>query len=364
MIPLDRPGVLVVDDKQANLLAMKTLLADLDIDLVLVNSGLAAVEKTIEREFACVLLDVQMPEIDGLETAAMMRLNEATKTTPIIFITAMDADKKIMFEGYEAGAVDFLYKPIEPVLLKNKLKVFLEIFRQRGELERSNDALNSFAHMAAHDLKAPIRQISSYAGIVRRDFSSGKHEDIYLMLSSISDAAKRMNDLVVGLLSFAEVGATPPEYYTINLTELLEDVMANFATEIEELGIEISLAELPSIQCSTVHLCQVFHNLISNAIKYRDAKRRLVIKITGKINREGRSCTIVVDDNGIGFDNKLAQDIFKPFKRAVGRSKYEGSGIGLATVSKAIEVHKGTITAFGIPEAGSVFTITLPLTQK
>jgi CheY-like chemotaxis protein len=220
-----RPVILVVDDRAENLLAVETLLGDLDATLVSVQSGQLAVETALGRSgIAAIIRDVQMPEMDGFETAEILRLNESTKAIPIIFVTAGATDARQVFLGYESGAVDFLPKPIIKHVLMSKLRVFLELRRKEAllesaieelkaswvELEESNEALGQFARMAAHDLRAPIRHIRSWAGRIATDNGQELSDEATDRLQKIEKLAARMDELVVQLLEFAKLVGTPP----------------------------------------------------------------------------------------------------------------------------------------------------------
>ncbi len=361
---ISKPKVLVVDDKRENLIAMKDLLQDFDLELVMVTSGIDAMSEVLTNNFAFVLLDVHMPEVNGFETAEMLRRNESSKSMPIIFVTAQSVDEHIMFKGYEAGAVDFLYKPIERKLLRSKVGVFIEIFRQKNELERSNNALQEFAHLASHDLKAPLRQVSKLTEMLREDFNNRNQEDFNQSLTHIKRSISRMNDLVMGLLSFAELGAKPPQFEEVSLNNIIDDVLYEYRLDIQKHSITVNVDKLPIISCSTFHIRQAMHNLIGNSIKYKDKKRPLIIEITHLKDNDPSRCVFAIKDNGIGFSEENSQAIFKPFKRAVGVSEYDGSGIGLATVKKAIELHNGKVVASSMKGKGATFTIYLPLSQN
>ncbi len=206
----EKINVLIVDDRPENLLAIESVLDGADLNLVRANSGNEALTRLFEFEFALVLLDVQMPEMDGFETAEMMRSIEKTRQIPIIFVTAISKEKKYVFRGYHAGAVDYLFKPIDSEILKAKVSVFLELYRKRRELEhanrqlrasqrelkRSNKALQEFAYAASHDLDAPLRHIVSYVQMLIEENNDDLHGEARGYLERIHSSTKRMQTLI------------------------------------------------------------------------------------------------------------------------------------------------------------------------
>ncbi len=163
MISQDKINILIVDDRPENLLVLESILEELDLNIVKATSGNQALALMLEYDFALVLLDVQMPEMDGFETAELMRGSERTKNIPIIFVTAINKNKKCMFKGYEIGAVDYLFKPIEPLILKSKVNVFIELHRQKEQLRKQAEVLQEKVDelMRLRELNSKLEHLSS-----------------------------------------------------------------------------------------------------------------------------------------------------------------------------------------------------------
>lgn len=358
-------AILIVDDRPENLLSLEAILEAPDREIVRANSGNEALSLMLKQDFALVLLDVQMPGMDGFETAQLMRGLEKTRGVPIIFVSAINKEQTFVFRGYEAGAVDYLFKPIEPHILQGKVNVFLDLYRQREakkqllvELERSNQELQDFAHMTSHDLKAPLRSVRFSLQMLREDFGESLDEEGNEYLDTMARSVKRMQTLIDDLLDYAKAANSPGAFGSYPLNRIVEDVLVDLHVLIKETGATVDCGELPKVRGDETQLTRLFQNLIGNAIKYRrpEVTPHVTIRLTAE---EGDLCTLTVADNGMGFDNQHAERIFLPFQRLVPKGKLEGSGIGLAICKKIVTHHGGTIRAEGVPGQGAVFTVTL-----
>ena len=237
--------------------------------------------------------------------------------------------------------------------------VFKELSRKTEELQRKNVELENFTAIASHDLHAPLNTIISFI-----DYLNGKYLDTFndearLFFSRIHDAALRMKELISDLLEFATVASL--EKSEVDLEKLLTEILYDMTDELEISGAVIKREGiLPTIIGSATGFRQLFQNLIANSIKYRDDTRPPEILIHSRVSDPGKPWKIIIQDNGMGFDNHFAGDIFLPFNRLKPQSKLKGSGIGLATVKKIVELHGGSIIADGVEKKGATFTITLP----
>lgn len=373
-----RPVILSVDDRPQNLLAMATLLRNQPAEVINADSGAQALEIALSRnDIAVVLLDVQMPDMDGFETAEALRLMESTKHVPILFVTANSNEAENIFQGYEAGAVDYLPKPIPEHILRSKVGIYLEVAQQRhslekyaldlrrskSELQRSNAALQEFAHSAAHDLKAPIRHICAWVTMLREDEAEGMSEGASELLDRIDKSASRMDNLVGGILALAQLDAAAPLFNRVELSQVLKEVVEELADSIAKTKARVTVGELPCVVGNAGLLFRLFENLIGNSLKYCKPGEPPVVEVnTGKpsvCSKGGSFCQIVVSDEGTGFPQELAESIFKPFRRLVG-SAIEGSGIGMASARKIVDQHRGTIRAEGEEGVGAKFIVELP----
>ena len=233
-----------------------------------------------------------------------------------------------------------------------------ELIKLRDELEQSNSDLEAFASVASHDLKAPLRHIQSYVEFLEEDCGEQLSTDGHEYIQGMRKVCKRMADLIASLLAYAQVGGSKLELSRVSLNDIINETISDFQEDFKQLGVTFTADPLPDIRADGVLMQQVVQNIIGNAVKYRDPERTLSISI----NKQERvdSVQILFSDTGSGFEQEYAQRIFEPFRRLVGKSGPEGSGIGLATVARILRLHGMHIRAESSPGKGSVFIITIP----
>lgn len=228
-------------------------------------------------------------------------------------------------------------------------------------LERSNEDLQFFAYIASHDLQEPLRMISSYLQLLERRYKEKLDQDAKEFIAFAVDGATRMQGMINDLLTFSRVTTHGKEFGIVESEEILDKVLLNLKLVIEESGAEIIRGELPRLNADVSQLSQVFQNLIANAIKFRQDEAP-VIRISAQVQDD--HWLFSVADNGMGFEQKNAEHIFKMFQRLHGRNEIQGSGIGLAVTQKIIERHGGRIWAESEPGKGAVFSFTMPKVNK
>jgi signal transduction histidine kinase len=404
--------ILIVDDREDNLFSIETILEKDNYTIVKANSGRQALKVLLhQQDFSLILMDVQMPELNGLETAAIIYERDKLKNIPIIFITAFSYDEDYIFKGYKTGGVDYIYKPVKPELLRMKVSVFVDLYRKNQQLQlhekkllaanRSlqkeieerkaseekvkllneqlvqnnahlksvNEELDQFAYIASHDLQEPLRKIMVFSDKIL--MKENMEEETKKYFRKIINSSKRMQLLINDLLTFSRQSVNSSDFKRTDLNILVKEAIAELEIEIEKTNAQIHIEELPVIWAIPSLMRQLFYNLIGNAIKFRKKTTEPVIHIeseklngdvsdhSGKKNGAG-SYRIIVSDNGIGFDSKYSDEIFMVFKRLHSYHVFEGSGVGLSICKKIVEKHNGTITAKSRPDHGSTFTIELP----
>ncbi|MDX2159395.1 MAG: ATP-binding protein [Hyphomicrobiaceae bacterium] len=235
-----------------------------------------------------------------------------------------------------------------------------------GQLERSNRDLKDFAHVAAHDMQEPLRKIEAFGQRLVTRYGDRLPEDGRMFVERMNDAATRMRRLITDLLAYARLNKEGQTFSAVDLNTILSEVLADLHVRIEETGADVSFAGLPTIEANPAQMRQLVQNLVANALKFTRPGVKPVIRIAGEILQgEGDlpSLQLTVSDNGVGFDRKSTEKLFKLFQRLHGRTEYEGTGVGLATCRRIAENHKGVIAADGVLGEGATFTVRLPFAQ-
>lgn len=409
-------NILVIDDREDNLLSIEAILEKDHYNIFKANSGRAALKMLLRRhDFSLILMDVQMPEMNGLETATIIYERDKLKGIPIIFITAYSKDEDYLFKGYQMGGVDYIYKPINPDLLRAKVAVFVELYRKNEQLmsnekqllaanktlhkeieERKlseekikllnrqlvekndhlknvNEELDRFAYVASHDLQEPLRKIRVFSDKIASAKEDQQQVERYL--EKISNSSRRMQSLINNLLKFSRYTLNASDFVKVNLNELMAESLTELDVEIEKNQVVFYADPLPVVEAVPELMRQVFYNLFSNAIKFRQKDQTPVIHVSCRDMKEEGSqfrdkyvkgttyYGIKITDNGIGFDEQFAEDIFMVFKRLHSFHEFDGTGVGLSICKKIIDKHNGFITASSRAKEGSTFLIELPEKQ-
>jgi two-component system, sensor histidine kinase and response regulator len=363
-------NVLVVDDRPENLLALEELLAEPDRNIIRAGSGNAALRVLLKHEVALVLLDVQMPLMDGYETAQLMRGAEPTRSVPIIFLTAGDRADELAFRGYQLGAVDFLYKPLNPQLLRAKVDVFVELHRQSRELRALNEALEragaalrdkvadleAVNRTVSHDLRAPLRSVRGFAQLLADSLAGKLDEEQQHFLRRITMASERMAGMLDDLFSLLRLSAAEESLPDTDCGAVLRDVLEDVRSDVETAGAAVTQDALPRLRANPMLLGQVFQNLIVNAIKFRGPE---ALRIHVSAERQARGWRFGVRDNGIGIPDDSLERIFDLFSR-LGGANLSGTGVGLALCKRAVEKHGGRIWVESTQGQGSTFYFIIP----
>jgi len=304
-----------------------------------------------------------MPDMDGYETAQLMRSAERTRIVPIIFVTAGDRSEERMFAGYEVGAVDFLYKPVNPAILESKVGVFVELHRKSRELAAANAALERASRALAervadvesvnrtlsHDLRAPLRSIHGFAKML----AEGGGED---HLRRILGACGRMERMLDGLHELLRISGTERTFEDVDCEGLLTGVTEDLRADIERAGAEIARGPLPMLRGNRTLLALLLQNLIANALKFRGPAPP---RVTVSAERSGGEWRFQVTDNGVGIPPESRARVFEVFARLVGDAT-PGTGVGLALCKQAVDKHGGRIWVEGGAGGGATFCFTIP----
>ncbi len=360
-----RPNILIVDDRKENLLATEKVLKHLDAGIFKANSGNEALSLMLRHKFAVVLLDVQMPEMDGFEVAMLMQDHESMRRIPIIFVTAISKEEKYASQAAEIGAVDYIFKPINPDILRSKVKVYLDIYVQQEQilklnvvLRQSNEELERFAYICSHDMQEPVRMMNSYGGLLEKNAVPLLDDKGKKYLTFIISNAQRMQKMIQDILTFSRIGREEVKVEMVDCNAIAREVLAEFETVIKEKNARTQCDSLPTLETSPTLMRVLLQNLLGNALKFQDGSKPPEITIMAE---RGQSFwRFTVSDNGIGIDPAFHHKIFAIFQRLHRKEDYPGTGIGLSTCKKFVELCGGTIGFESASGRGTTFFFTLP----
>ena len=476
----EKVNILLVDDNIQNLRALEAILRSLDQNLVLATSGPEALKYLLRNDAAVILLDVEMPEMDGFQTATLIRERDKSSGTPIIFLSAISKSDVHVNQGYSLGGVDYIFKPFAPDVLRSKVAALVEMYIQRSEAARQSallkaerdfvsailDTVNSlvlvldsqgkivrvnrawesltghtidevqghylweylddssnaesffrspnstftceeywltkantrrlvqwcckglddhlgagghfvvtgrditelrqqteelegFTYSVSHDMRAPVRAIDGFTRILIEEYSDMLDDEGRRLLEIVRANTEKMGQLIDGLLALSRLGR---EKIVLSDIDMVEVAQTAFEEQKAAGGgkreISFKMESLPPAYGDRRLITQVFQNLLSNAIKFTRNEKSAAIEI-GYLPGQGEGI-YYVRDNGVGFDMNHAQKLFGTFQRLHAANEFEGSGIGLATVQRIIDRHRGRVWADAKPGAGATFYFSLP----
>ena len=373
----ERVNIMIVDDLPENQLVYQSILEESGQNLFMANSGEEALKLILKHEFAVILLDVNMPGMNGFEIASLIRSRKKSAHTPIIFLTAF-TDEMRMAQGYASGAVDYLPTPVVPAILQAKVRVFIELSQMRRQAalqaeeharrkaaEEADRRKDEFLGMLAHELRNPLSPILNAAHLLRRIASD---EPRLKELGDIVDRqVKHMARLIDDLLDATRLahGKVLLIKERCDLAKIVRQTAEDYSSIFEAGGLKLEICRPTTpfwVEGDPVRLAQVVGNLLHNAHKFTDAGGRIVVSL--EVEKDDNVAVITVSDTGIGIEPKMLPYVFDVFRQAeqgLDRSR-GGLGLGLALVKGLVELHGGEVSvASEGPGKGTAFTIHLPL---
>jgi two-component system, sensor histidine kinase and response regulator len=368
-------NLLVVDDDATKRFALRTILSPLDENIIEASSGADALRQLLRNEFAVVLLDVRMPIMDGFETAQLIRQRPRSELTPLIFVTALDQAETDMGRGYNLGAVDFVFAPVVPAILRAKVTVFVELYRAQQELRRYrtqletlveertialtaiNRELEAFSYSVSHDLRAPLVSFDGISQTLLEGYGDKLDERATDYLKRMREASQRMTSVFDGLQMLFRLTSGEMRREEVDITAMSNQIVVEMraASPGSDVEVEVAPGILASADKRLVRI--LLTNLINNAWKFSALKSSPQIKI-GREMVDGEA-RIFVRDNGVGFDMIDSHRLFGAFQRLHSQSEFPGAGIGLATARRIVNRHGGRIWAEGAVGEGATFYFVL-----
>jgi signal transduction histidine kinase len=404
----ERVNILLVDDRPENLLALEAILEPLGQDLIRANSGPEALKRVLEIDLSVILLDVQMPGMNGFEVAEIIKSRERSRTIPIIFLSAISKEDAYVYKGYSMGAVDYVFKPFNPDVLRSKVAVFVDLFLKQREIQRQGDLLresqkrelelehrtslletearsaaklsqmndelhrrqialeqamgarNRFYASMSHELRTPINAVIGYSTLMLDNIYGPLNAKQKEGLQRTLKAARHLLELVNDVLDLSKIEAGKIELslQPVMFPSLIEDLFVTVRPLADEYGSTLSLemeGEAFNIVSDPRRVRQILLNLLSNAIKFGEGKP---IRVVCKQN-EAKGVEIDVVDEGVGIAKDDMTRIFEEFVQ-VSESKQPGTGLGLPISRRLAQLLDGSLSVHSDPGHGSAFRLTLP----
>lgn len=393
------PKILIVDDKVENLVALERVLQDLPVEIIRANSGNEALALTLKNEFALALVDVQMPDMDGFETVELMHQEENATALPVIFVSAVFSGDYYKIKGVEAGAIDFLEKPIVPQVMIGKVRLFIDLYHSRIQLQAARDtleekvkqrtaeleqaheqlqeatigmiqseklaALGEMSAGVAHELSQPLNVIKMVAQEILIDKKRGRFSEDELFEDNLPTLVKQTNRMAtiinhMRLYSRQTVGT---ELQSISMNEAVEGVLTLTGHQLLIHNVKINKEltdDLPNVQLDQIRMEQVILNLVTNARHAMETFRTegMLLEIRS-YRQDADEVALDVRDNGGGVPEASRDKIFEPFFTTKEAGK--GTGLGLSVAKKIVQEAGGRIDLVTVEGEGSTFTIVLPV---
>ncbi len=407
-------SILLVDDRPENLLALESALEILGQPLVTVSTGHEALRAALHQDFAVVLLDIRLPDMDGFETASLLRQRERSRYTPIIFLTAVDKDDEQVSHGYSLGAVDYIFKPLDPDILRAKVTVFIDLYQKKrqieqlnaeleervyqrtaqleaanmdlerevrereraedavrklnseleervrartAELEAANDELRAFSYSVSHDLRSPVRKIEAFSQLLVDEHGNQLPPDAHGYLDRIRAASLHMNALIEDMLKLSSVSREQMKKETVDLSVLAQIILDDLQRSEPYRRVSTVVEPGVLVRGDEDLLRIALDNLLCNAWKFTGEKEDARIEFVSTELEGDRAFS--VQDNGAGFDVRHADKLFQAFHRLHPAHVFPGTGVGLAIVHRIVKRHGGRIKGEGEVGNGASFTFTL-----
>jgi signal transduction histidine kinase len=349
--------ILIIDDTPANLALIVEYLEARHFRMLVAQGGEEGLQRAALVQPDLILLDAVMPGLNGFEVCRRLKARESTRDIPVIFMTSL-ADTQDKLTAFAVGAVDYVVKPLQVEEVMARANAQLALRAMHRQLTAANRELEAFSYSVSHDLRAPLRAISSFARILRKDYRESLDEEGQRYLDTIIATSARMGTLIEDLLLYARTSRAASAAVPVPLGPLVQDLTTVFGERIAATGARLEIAEpLATPLGDPTLIGQILNNLMDNALTYRCHPGTPEVRITAQ--RAGEEVLIRVADNGIGIESEYHEKIFQVFQRLHGSDEYPGTGLGLAIVAKAAGAMGGNVSVESAPGRGSTFTVHL-----
>ena len=374
------PRVLLADDSISNRVQIKQLLKHLDIQILEAASGEETIHLVSKHEFSVILLDIEMPTMNGFDTAERIVKSGFAENTPIIFLSGATMDDTQLLRGYETGAVDSIHWADLPILLPAKLKFYLKYYRQKKDLESTNQTKSEFLSNMSHELRTPLNSILVLAQLLAENPENNLNEKQLKFAKTIYGSGTDLLNLINEILDLSKVESGKMEFVIdeVHLGHFLEDIERKIRHTATRKGLRFDVTtepELPEyLETDSVRVNQILNNLLSNAIKFTSTGSVTLkvfqpnesIRTPSRMLLPGEAVAFAVIDTGIGVADNKKHLIFEAFRQADGsiRRKYGGTGLGLSISKKLAHIMGGELIFHSQEGRGSTFVLYMPVAPE
>lgn len=366
--------ILIVDDTPENLISLKKVLEKYDFEVDTASSGEEALKKVLKNSYVLIILDVQMPGMDGFEVAEAISGYSKAKETAIIFLSAANTEFKFIAKGYSSGGLDYITKPVDMNILLLKVQTFYRIYEQnrklsemqktlleeiefRKEAERKKD---EFISIASHELKTPLTSVKGYVQLLERSIVKGDEETVKKHLGKAQIQLEKLNSLIADLLDISKIESGKLKFNKQNFS--IDQLLDNVIEVMHQSNPEFKIIKTGEANCEIygdeMRIEQVIVNFLTNAIKYSPGTNEINLSV----NVNDDELYLAVKDSGIGMSPEQQKNVFEKFYRVEETShRFQGLGIGLYIAAEIIRRHGGQIGVNSIYGEGSEFYFTVPI---
>jgi signal transduction histidine kinase len=360
----DLAPILVVDDQPGNLLALEAVFSSSQCRLVRAVTAADALRALSSTDFAAMILDIHMPDMSGLELARLAKERRRTRDVPILFLTARMVDRQDVLAGYALGAVDYLTKPIEPVVLQAKIAVFVQLFRQRLELAEASRLKSAFLANMSHELRTPLNAIIGFSELLHDGKVGPVTAQQKEFLGDVLASSRHLLHLIGDVLDLAKVESGTMEFHPrpVDVDAVVREVRDTLRADAGDKGVAVEVDvddTLPPVVSDERKLKQLLYNYVSNALKFTPEGGRVAIRVRPE---PGERFRVEVEDTGIGIREQDLGRLFREFQQLDNgpARRYAGTGLGLALCKRIAEAQGGSVGARSALGQGSVFYAVLP----
>ncbi|GGC56585.1 hybrid sensor histidine kinase/response regulator [Pedobacter quisquiliarum] len=366
--------ILIVDDTPENLISLKKVLEKHDFEVDTASSGEEALRKVLRNEYVLIILDVQMPGMDGFEVAEAISGYSKAKETAIIFLSAANTETRFITKGYSSGGLDYITKPVDMSVLLLKVKTFYRIYEQSRKLIEIQTALleeiefrkqaeykkDEFISIASHELKTPLTSVKGYVQLLERSIDKGDVQTVKKHLLKAQTQLEKLNNLIADLLDISKIESGKLKFNKQNfyIGDLLKNLVEVMSHSFPDYKIVINGQVKSCIFGDEMRIEQVIINFLTNAIKYSPGTSEVVINV----REENERIYLGVRDYGIGIAPEQQKSLFEKFYRVEETAlHFQGLGIGLYISAEIIRRHGGTVGVQSTLGEGAEFYFEIPL---